>query len=158
MLAYGSLHTFFGGLEAVVGSPDPKVREAMGQEHTNRPDSCRKFTTGNYELTTDSSTEWAFVVTPLSPPGGGFPSELTISKALHAASSEGTMPPELASLLATGVEPRAPMQLDAMQAKLEVPNAKLKDLGEPEASLDEAIAARLYTVREPCACSGPCHL
>ena len=43
---------FFGGLEALVGSPNPKVRATMEDEHINRDDSAIEFTTSNYDLHT----------------------------------------------------------------------------------------------------------
>ena len=61
LLAYGDLNTFFGGLEAIVGAPLPRVREAMAAEHIQQPDSHLEFTVENYGTTTTSATEWAFV-------------------------------------------------------------------------------------------------
>ena len=52
MLEYGSLSVFFGGLEALVGSPNPMVMGAMAGEHSTRSDSERDFTTSNYDLRT----------------------------------------------------------------------------------------------------------
>ena len=71
MLEYGSLSVFFGGLEGLVGSPNPMVMEAMAGEHSARSDSTRDFTTSNYDLRTTSAVEWAFVATPDKPPAGG---------------------------------------------------------------------------------------
>ena len=61
MLEYGSLSVFYGGLEAIVGSPNPKVEESMDNEHKEQSDSGREFTTGNYGVCTTSAVEWAFV-------------------------------------------------------------------------------------------------
>ena len=52
----------------------------------------------------------------------------------------------LVALLASGVQPRVPISRDALQAKLEEPNKKLCELNEPKVSLEDAIAARQYTV------------
>jgi len=37
-LSYSGLDTFFGGLEAVVGPPSPKLLVAMREEHCDRVD------------------------------------------------------------------------------------------------------------------------
>ena len=44
-LSYSGLDTFFGGLEGVIGSPDPKLFLAMQNEHTMHEDADREFTT-----------------------------------------------------------------------------------------------------------------
>ena len=47
-LSYGGLEQFFGGLEAVTGSPSPNVDEAMEAEHLHRgEESTQTFVTGN---------------------------------------------------------------------------------------------------------------
>ena len=38
-MSYAGLDTFFGGLEGVVGTPKPKILEAMAAEHTTGPGS-----------------------------------------------------------------------------------------------------------------------
>ena len=146
MLSYGSLDTFFGGLEGIIGSPNPNVQEAMEKEHTQRDDSDNKFTTSNYDLTTSSRMEWAFVYTPDQPPDGGFPIEQKVARALSA---EGEMDPSLIELRKSGVQPRKPLALKELEAKLVDNNAKLKKLREPPVNLPEAMAARLYTVGDP---------
>eukprot|EP00966_Prymnesium_polylepis_P162300 3751053-Prymnesium_polylepis.1 len=60
-MKYGDLSTFFGGLEAKISPPRPKVREAMAAEHTTSSDSLDRFTTGNYGVTTTPQIEWWFV-------------------------------------------------------------------------------------------------
>lgn len=45
-MSYAGLDTFFGGLEGVVGAPDPQSYEKMKEEHTEMPDSNQEFTTG----------------------------------------------------------------------------------------------------------------
>ena len=68
-LSYSGLSTFYGGLEAKIGAPDPLVREAMDREHTAEGgDRHDEFCSGNYEVTTTSAIEWAFVATPAKPP------------------------------------------------------------------------------------------
>ena len=64
IMQYGGLSTFFGGLEAKIGAPNPKVRETMESEHTKAPDSQGEFTSGNYGITTTPQTEWWFIAEP----------------------------------------------------------------------------------------------
>mmetsp|Transcript_44098 Transcript_44098/g.129973 ORF Transcript_44098/g.129973 Transcript_44098/m.129973 type:complete len:80 (-) Transcript_44098:106-345(-) len=40
-LSYSGLDTFFGGLESVIGSPNPKLLEAMTAEHTSAQATSR---------------------------------------------------------------------------------------------------------------------
>ena len=42
-LKYQDISTFFGGLEAKIGPPKPKVAEAMEEEHTSAADSNTSF-------------------------------------------------------------------------------------------------------------------
>ena len=100
MLEYGSLSVFFGGLEGLVGSPNPMVMEAMAGEHSARSDSTRDFTTSNYDLRTTSAVEWAFVATPDQPPEGGWPVEKKIRTALDGG--EGA---DLEAIRASGAQP-----------------------------------------------------
>lgn len=62
LLQYSGLSVFFGGLEYLVGTPNPKVREHMAKEHLEQSDSKREFTTSNYAICTTSAIEWALVV------------------------------------------------------------------------------------------------
>ena len=61
LLQYSSLSSFFGGLEALVGTPNPKVREFMAKEHLEQSDSKLEFKASNYDICTTSAVEWAFV-------------------------------------------------------------------------------------------------
>ena len=63
-LEYAGLKSFFGGLEAVVGAPSPKVLEGMKADHCTSADSIFPFDTPNYKMTTTSRIEWWFVVHP----------------------------------------------------------------------------------------------
>ena len=60
-LEYAGLKSFFGGLEAVVGAPSPKVLEGMKADHCTSADSIFPFDTPNYKMTTTSRIEWWFV-------------------------------------------------------------------------------------------------
>ena len=141
MLEYGSLKVFFGGLEGLVGSPNPNVMAAMAEEHTAGVDATREFTTGNYDLTTTSAIEWAFVATPEAPPPTGWPVEQKIIAAI--AGGEGD---DLAAIRASGAQPRQPQPVAQIEASMErCVNVQLRPLGEPEMTLVEAIGLREYT-------------
>ena len=45
MLYLGGLTSFYASLTARIGSPDPKILEAMMKEHCSTPDSQIEFTT-----------------------------------------------------------------------------------------------------------------
>ena len=100
MLEYGSLSVFFGGLEALVGSPSPKVMATMVEEHSARSDSELEFTTSNYDLRTTSAVEMAFVATPDAPPAGGWPVEGKIRAALG-----GNAGADYEAIRASGAQP-----------------------------------------------------
>lgn len=157
LLSYSGLSTFFGGLEAKIGSPQPNVHAAMEAEHTQREDSDDKMTTENYGITTTSAIEWRFVGEPDSPPHGGWPVEerLRAAFAIPAASAAeadrpahgrwGRLNLGLRNLAASGAQHRTALPLSELEAACAVPNAKLSAMGEPVATLEEAIGARLYT-------------
>ena len=141
MLEYGSLNVFFGGLEAIAGSPNPKVLTAMAAEHTERGDSDDVFTTSNYDLRTTSKTEWAFVATPSEPPEGGWPIEQKLHRAL--AGEEGA---DLEAIRMSGACHRMPLPIADLQAAMEErANSKLRTLHEPMITKEETMGLRLYT-------------
>ena len=115
LLAYGDLNTFFGGLEAIVGAPLPRVREAMAAEHTQQADSLIEFTTKNYGVTTTSATEWAFVVEPSSRPDDAWPVE--------------TKPVQ---------ERRRPMPIAELKRRVDERGVQLSEQGDPVLTLEEA--------------------
>jgi hypothetical protein len=125
-MQYGDLSTFFGGLEAKIGAPDPKVREAMENEHTKAPDSQDEFTSGNYGITTTPHTEWLFITEP-----GKKGVEWPVEEKLRGGGS--------------GEKMRKPMLLDELRRKLAEVNAQLKEMKETELLLEEAFGARLYS-------------
>ena len=59
-----------GGLESLIGAPEPKLEEAMEAEHTHGPgtESSDLFVTSNYGVRTCSNTEWLFVAEPSATP------------------------------------------------------------------------------------------
>ena len=149
LLEYADLSTFFGGLEGVVGAPSPKVQEAMESEHTSRSDSTVEFTSNNYSVTTTSEIEWAFVAEPDSRPEGGWPKERRLLAAEFARfAGKGGGRAAGASVLDAGATRRKPMPIAELQWIVADLGRKLAALEEPSITLEEALAARMYT--------GPC--
>ena len=141
ILEYGSLNSFYGGLEAKIGSPSPKVMEMMAEEHTARGDSTRIFTPRNYDLSTSPTIEWKFVDTPDEPPAGGWPIEKKIRLA-----HDGEVGAEFEAIRASGAKHRQVMSLVALAAAMEAhANKELCELGEPIMTLAEAMGLRMYT-------------
>ena len=71
----GGLETFFGGLEGLIGTPNPKLKESMEREHTSSSDSLTEFYASNYGTATTSALEWLFVVDPVSRPADVWPAD-----------------------------------------------------------------------------------
>ena len=122
LLEYSDLSTFFGGLEAKVGAPNPKIVDAMAAEHTDRDDSNVELVSSNHHVKTTSAIEWRFVVEPDHPPPEGWPAEAK-----------------------PGARARAPMSIADMELRLTERNARLRKIKEPPLILAEGFGARLYT-------------
>ena len=128
LLRYGGLETYYGGLERIVGVPDPRASQALCAEHTQRADSPLCFTSPNYQVATTSAIEYAFVATPEHCPTDGWPAE--------------------AVQMPTGASPRTVLTLGELTSRLAPPNGRLVQLQEAPVTIEEAQGARLYT--------GPC--
>ena len=63
-LTYGALSTFFGGLDGLLGPPNPNLSGAVLFEHCEAADSNFRFTAPNYGTETTSAIEYYFVVDP----------------------------------------------------------------------------------------------
>ena len=140
VLSYSGLSTFFGGLEGVVGAPNPKIMEEMVAEHTKRSDSHETFRTDNYGIETCSSTEWRFVAEPEEPPDGGWPSEAKLT-----ANAGGPLGVGNQALVEAGAKPRRPLPLCELRVIITTMNVEILAMKEPELLLEEAFGARLYT-------------
>jgi hypothetical protein len=123
-LQYGDLATFFGGLEAKIGTPEPKIWDAMEREHTAKKDSDDPFTTVHYGMTTTPRQEWWFVAEP----------------------ERQTRWPVEQRIGGGGAKPRARLALedddpksDTLQGRLEATNAKLQRQGETAVLVEEAV-------------------
>ena len=130
-LTYSGLDTFFGGLEGIVGSPNPKVLEGMEHEHTRGPSTESKdwFITGNYHVRTTSEIEWAFVVDD-----GATPAQFGLE----------SWPLESPDAL-RDVEGRQRQPLEIFEAAAISLNGQLAVARQPRVISEELIAARLYT-------------
>ena len=142
-LSYGDLNVFFGGLEAIVGSPHPMVEEGMSREHCTSVDSFVPFTTDNYLIRTTSQVEWWFVVDPT----GALlsPERLGSSYQALGLTPSSSYPVENAARLANGAKPRAPRALADFDAELCATNARLEEHHQTPCGREELVGARLYT-------------
>lgn len=131
-MSYSGLDTFYGGLEGRIGEPQAAVFETMRAEHHKRTDSMAEFTTGNYGVTTTSSTEWIFVVEPFSDSG------------TRLIGREGWAV-ESIEKMADQSHCRKPEALEDVLRRGMPKNAALAKQGEPEVIMEEVVAARLYT-------------
>jgi hypothetical protein len=61
---FASLDDFYEGPEALIGTPNARIREGAEKEHKFRSNAKRKFTSNNYNLETYPLLEWEFVVEP----------------------------------------------------------------------------------------------
>ena len=125
-LQFGSLNTFFGGLEAKIGPPNRNIGQAMERDHLHSEDSSDEFTTSNYMMTTTPQIEWWFVAAPDR--AVEWPKEGNIKE-------DGT----------SHARRRKPLPLSELKHRLHEVNAQLAVLEEPELMLEEGLGARLYT-------------
>lgn len=131
-LSYGGLDSFFGGLEARIGAPQPKVAEAMEAEHTAHAESKAPFRTSNYGIETTTEAEWLFVCAP------DFD---------HALSRLGLprWPDESSEIVRDRSRCRQPQPLERFVKAAEVLNRELERTHQPAIIREEIVAARLYT-------------
>ena len=131
-LSYSGLDTFFGGLEGIVGSPNPKVLDGMRDDHLQGPgtESSDVFTTSNYGVETQSQIEWHFVAS-----ANATPEQLRIP----------CWPNESAEKLPDRTCARRRRSLEALEAAVADNNRHLREANQPELMLEEIIAACLYT-------------
>ena len=64
----GGLDAFFGGLETLVGPPNPNLEAQLKREHTAMADSTMLFRTTNYGIDTRSDLEFYCAPTAASAP------------------------------------------------------------------------------------------
>ena len=129
MLYLGGLTSFYASLTARIGSPDPKILEAMMKEHCSTPDSQIEFTT--FYLTTTSEIEWKFVTQPDA--DVQWPVEKLLKQDANAADKM-----------------RKPTSAEALHGNMQQINAQIEELGADPVSWSEVIGAKLFT--------GPMHV
>jgi HEAT repeat protein len=129
-LEYLGLKSFFAGLEAVVGSPDPHVLDGMRRDHCSSDDSREPFLTPNYKMETTSTIEWWFVTSPET----GL-EELRIAK----------WPVEHPDTISGAARPRTAKPLSDFADIRRDTNASLKALEMKTIDLNEFIGCRMYT-------------
>ena len=130
-MAFSGLSTFFSGLEGLIGSPSPKLADAISREHCGASDSNEIFTTPNYSVHTTSAVEYHFVADP---------SSLSLTKL-----GRDTWPKEEPTTLSSPQNGRAPQPLAAFEEARASINARLGKLDAPPFGNEELIAARMYT-------------
>ena len=131
-LEYFGLETFFGGLEGVVGPPDPKVLEGMRREHVHGPgtEATDPFTTPNYGVETTSQVEWSYVAED-----NATPEQLGLT----------AWPVEAATHLPDRSRCRVRQPLATFEATVRQYNERLQAARQPTMMTAEVIAARLYS-------------
>ena len=134
-LSYGSLASFYSGLEGMIGPPSPYLLETMRKEHTESVDSRDEFAAGNYGTTTTSEIEWWFVVDP--------------EHGLRRLGRAGW--PDESKLRASHPERcRKPTPLVQLGFEMQRLNTALTEMEAEPLIEEELLATRLYT--------GPCFL
>jgi hypothetical protein len=63
-LGFGDIDTFFGGLEGIVGAPNPMIQTGMTRDHCEGEDADEPYVSSNYKMRTTSRVEWWFVFDP----------------------------------------------------------------------------------------------
>ena len=131
-LSYGGLDTFFGGLEAIVGSPNPKLFEGMAADHTDGPgtESTDTFVAGNYGVQTSSKVEWFYGVD-----ADATPAQFGLDA--WPAESEEKLPDRAVA--------RKRQPIDELWSAAKAHNEALEQAKEPPVLKEEVIAANQYT-------------
>ena len=141
-LELGDLSTFYGGLEALIGPPNPNVFTGMRFEHTGAADSTQPFLMPNKKAHTTSEIEWQFVVEPSKPLRlDAARTGLLKDKFEPYPYSPETYNPGLAAFKTS----RQPLPFEHFEAHLKRLNTQLVALSEPEVIKEEVWAARLYS-------------
>ena len=145
-MVFGSLDVFNEGLEGSVGQPNPKLHEAMYDEHTAHEDSYEFFTANNYGVKTKSIYEWFFVADPDEGRAilMGKKEHPKIKKDEAFVALKGEYPVEDKNKLAVRKR-RYEVPLSAFDASLADVNSILRSLKVPPLRPEEVIGCRLYT-------------
>ena len=146
-MAFGKPSQLFSGLVGMIG-PDPATELAAGaaasasgptvgrmrEEHCERLDSQRLFTTSNYHVETTSEQEWAFVVDP-------------VSMGWEAGAAEPCWPVDrkLRDAPNDRAKCRVPKPMEAFAVARAEVDARLAVMETDSLGDDEFFGARLYT-------------
>ena len=122
MLEFGSVDTYYSGLEALLGPPAMDPADAMRREFCEGADADNVFTTSN-GITTTSREEYEFVAHPV----------------------EGKAYPERKELIGRPELRRRPLRPDHFKEQLERKNAELVAGLHSPLIEEETVAGRLYT-------------
>ena len=131
-LSYQGLDSFFGGLEGIVGPPNPMLLQAMTDDHTDGhgTESTDEFVTGNYGVRTSSKIEWLYVYDP----------EVTPDQL-----KQERWPEESAEKLPDRGRCRSRRTLDEIWDDANSRNLDLEKANQPGLVKEEVLAANLYT-------------
>ena len=123
-LQLGTIDQFYGGLEGIVGIPNPHFDQGMEYDHCGKDDSARPFEMPNHKAQTTSTVEWRFVHDPEKGADG------------EGLGFEPYPSPENA---------REPLPFSHFEPDLKSRNVDLAKIGQPPVSRAEFCGARLYT-------------
>ena len=123
-LQLGGLDKFYGGLEGIVGAPNPQIDEGVLHDHCGMADATIRFDMPNGKMTTTSTIEWRFVSSPENGADGkGSPFEPYPNQ----------------------TKARKPLRYEAFDAELKERNEALVREGQAPLGREEFLSARLYT-------------
>ena len=140
---FADTSAYFGGLERIMGGPNPRLRRGMEIDHNECDDSHAEFTAPNYGVRSTSAIEYAFVAAPSSPPA---PLLAALKDEEGRPAPREDWPRETAAHeAAPAFKPRVPMQLPALgRARLAI-NQRLAAVGGNPLLEEECLGLRLYT-------------
>ena len=133
-LKYGDLHTFFGGLERIVGAPNPQVLDEVVAEHRERADADVVFATDNYRLHTTSRIELQFVAFP---EGVDELAALRAPGLIYCDDGTAAFPAEEPSTIRGQVEARQPLSPAHFNDVRNRINHQLSALRQPDFEVEE---------------------
>ena len=123
-LQLAGLDTFYGGLEGIVGHPNPQVAKGMASDHCEGADASIAFSMPNRKATTTSAIEWRFVASPESGADGNGATFTPYPKPENSREAYG---------------------FAHFNRELQSRNDELAQLGIPPVGREEFLGVRLYT-------------
>ena len=147
-LGFGDIDTFFGGLEGIVGAPNPMIQTGMTRDHCEGEDADEPYVSSNYKMRTTSRVEWWFVFDPKE---GLAKNEDRAAGWKHLAASFANLggvtayPVEDPSTISGSAKPREAVLLSAFESDMHSMSKRLRRLHQPKLLVEESIAGRLCT-------------